>query len=247
MKLIIAEDYLDMSQKAANIFIERVRKQPSITLGLATGSTPKGVYEILIQDHKNNGTDYSKVKTVNLDEYVGISIDDPNSYHQFMMDQLFRHINIQKENTFIPNGEAEHLQEECERYERLIQSLGGIDLQLLGIGNNGHIGFNEPNTPFHSRTHIVTLAESTRIANSRFFHSLDEVPKQAITMGIATIMEAKEILLLASGKTKADAIYKLFNGPVDENFPASILQKHANVTVIADQEACSLLEKEGVR
>jgi len=242
MKLIMTKDYLDMSKKAASIFIERVQKKHDITLGLATGSTPKAVYELLIQDYQQQHTSYKHVRTVNLDEYIGMSPCDKNSYHQFMMNHLFQHIDIQMENVYIPDGTAKDLEQECHNYEEKIKSLGGIDLQLLGIGKNGHIGFNEPGTSFDSRTHVVNLAESTRQANARFFTNIDEVPKKAITMGIATILEAKEIVLLASGSAKAEAIFNLFHGSVTEQFPASILQKHANVTVIADHEACQMLK-----
>lgn len=237
MKLIRTENYTEMSLEAGKIIVDKIRTNPSLTLGLATGSTPKGVYDYLIQDHEENGTTYKQVKSVNLDEYIGLSVEDPNSYHYFMNQTLFKHLDINDNQTHIPNGAAGDLEQECLRYEQLIKELGGIDLQLLGIGQNGHIGFNEPGTPFTSTTHIVTLAQNTREANSRFFNSLDEVPTHAITMGIASILKSNEILLLVSGKRKAEALYKFVNGEISEEFPASALKYHSNVTVIADRDA----------
>jgi glucosamine-6-phosphate deaminase len=237
MKLIRTENYAEMSVEAGKIIVEKIRANPSLTLGLATGSSPKGVYDYLIQDYEANGTTYRQVKSVNLDEYIGLSTKDPNSYHYFMNETLFKHLNISENQTHIPNGAASDLEQECIRYEQLIKELGGIDLQILGIGQNGHIGFNEPGTPFTSRTHIVTLAQNTREANSRFFNSLEEVPTHAITMGIASILESKEILLLVSGEKKAEALYKFVNGEISEEFPASALNNHHNVTVIADRDA----------
>jgi glucosamine-6-phosphate deaminase len=237
MKLIRTENYTEMSVEAGKIIVDKIRTNQSLTLGLATGSTPKGVYDYLIQDHEENGTTYKQVKSVNLDEYIGLSAEDPNSYHYFMNQTLFKHLDINDNQTHIPNGTASDLEQECLRYEQLIKELGGIDLQLLGIGQNGHIGFNEPGTPFTSTTHIVTLAQNTREANSRFFNSLEEVPTHAITMGIASILKSKEILLLVSGDRKAEALYKFVNGEISEEFPASALKYHSNVTVIADRDA----------
>jgi glucosamine-6-phosphate deaminase len=237
MKLIRTENYTEMSLEAGKIIVDKIRTNPSLTLGLATGSTPKGVYDYLIQDHEENETTYKQVKSVNLDEYIGLSTEDPNSYHYFMNQTLFKHLDINENQTHIPNGAASDLEQECLRYEQLIKELGGIDLQLLGIGQNGHIGFNEPGTPFTSTTHIVTLAQNTREANSRFFNSLEEVPTHAITMGIASILKSKEILLLVSGEGKAEALYKFVNGEISEEFPASALKYHSNVTVIADRDA----------
>jgi glucosamine-6-phosphate deaminase len=237
VKLIRTENYAEMSVEAGKIIVNKIRSNPSLTLGLATGSTPKGVYNYLIQDHKADGTSYQQMKSVNLDEYIGLKAQDTNSYHYFMSQNLFNHIDINENQTHIPNGAADDLEQECVRYEKLIKELGGVDLQLLGIGQNGHIGFNEPGTPFSSRTHIVTLAENTRIANSRFFNSLEEVPTHAITMGIASILESKEILLLVSGEQKAEALLKFMNGDISEEFPASALKHHQNVTVIADRDA----------
>ncbi|UOE55054.1 glucosamine-6-phosphate deaminase [Bacillus sp. CMF12] len=244
MKIIRTADYNDMSQKAAQLMIEKIRQQPDMTLGLATGSTPKGVYAELIKDHQKNGTSYEKITTINLDEYIGLPPSDPNSYRHFMNSELFDHLDIRLVNTHLPNGAAEDMSKECERYEQLIKDLVDIDLQLLGIGRNGHIGFNEPCTSFHSRTHVVDLAESTRKANARFFSSIEDVPAQAITMGIASILDSREIILLASGSAKAEALRQLVYGEPDEQFPASALKLHANVTIIADEEALSLVSKD---
>lgn len=237
MKLIRTENYAEMSVEAGKIIVDKIRSNPSLTLGFATGSTPKGIYNYLIQDHKANETSYHQVKSVNLDEYIGLKAQDPTSYHYFMRQNLFDHLDINEIHTHIPNGAAGDLEQECLRYEQLIKELGGVDLQLLGIGQNGHIGFNEPGTPFSSQTHIVTLARNTREANSRFFNSLDEVPTHAITMGIASILESKEILLLVSGEKKAEALLKFMNGEISEDFPASALKHHENVTIIADRDA----------
>jgi glucosamine-6-phosphate deaminase len=237
VKLICIENYEEMSVVAGKIIVDKIRTTPSLTLGFATGSTPKGVYNYLIEDHKANGTSYQQVKSVNLDEYIGLKAQDPNSYHYFMRQNLFDHLDINENHTHIPNGAAGDLEQECLHYEQLIKALGGVDLQLLGIGQNGHIGFNEPGTAFSSRTHIVTLAPNTREANSRFFYSLEEVPTHAITMGIASILDSKEILLLVSGEKKAEALHKFMNGEISEDFPASALKHHQNVTVIADRDA----------
>lgn len=239
LKIIEVKDYQEMSQAAAEYIIKKINQSPNLTLGLATGGTPKGVYEHLIEDHKQNGTSYAHVTSFNLDEYIGLSKEDHNSYYQYMYENLFKHININPSSTNIPSGVNSDLQAECDEYERKIQQHGGIDLQLLGIGSNGHIGFNEPGTSFQSKTHVVDLAPSTREANARYFDNLEEVPTQAITMGINTIVKSKEILLLVSGKAKQDAIVKLFNVDVSENFPASILKEHQNTTVIVDEEALS--------
>ena len=230
-----------LSLQAAEEIISRIKKNPSLNLGLATGSTPTGLYKELIRDHKQNKTTYKAVNTFNLDEYIGIPKKDRNSYHYFMCENLFEHIDIPLDQTHIPDGTAKDLEEECTRYEQFIDEHGGIDLQILGIGQNGHIGFNEPGTPFDSRTHIIDLAESTRNANSRFFKSIEDVPAQAITMGIASIMDSKEIFLLVSGASKAKALARLINGEVSEQFPASVLKNHEKVTIFADKEATALL------
>ncbi|MDF2858881.1 MAG: glucosamine-6-phosphate deaminase [Neobacillus sp.] len=237
MKIISTENYQEMSIKAGLLLTEKIRSNPAITLGLATGSTPKGIYQFLIKDHQDNHTTYNQVKSVNLDEYIGLAPSNPNSYRYFMQHNLFEHLDIQGSNTYLPNGTVSDLEAECNRYEKLIEGIGGVDLQLLGIGQNGHIGFNEPGTSFNSRTHIITLAENTRLANSRFFNSIDEVPKQAITMGIATILKSTEIFLLASGEAKAEALARLINDGMSEDFPASALKLHENVTIIADKDA----------
>jgi len=189
MRVVKVANYEEMSQKAADCIIRQVKEKPDSVLGLATGGTVTGTYQLLAKDHQKNGTSYRQILTVNLDEYIGISSEHEQSYHFYMKKRLFDHIQIPPENTYLPDGQAEDLEEECKRYDERIESLGGIDLQLLGIGVNGHIGFNEPGTPFDSKTHIVELSESTRKANARFFNTLEEVPKKAITMGIETIMK----------------------------------------------------------
>jgi glucosamine-6-phosphate deaminase len=240
VEIISANDYQEMSQFAADIIISEVKNTQKCTLGLATGSTPEGLYRHLREDFINNHTNYQHVTTFNLDEYVGMKPIDKNSYHYYMQTQLFSHINILSSNTHLPRGEAKDLQTECHRYEELIHNSGGLDLQVLGVGQNGHIGFNEPGTSFNSKTHVVELAKSTRLANARFFKALDDVPTRAITMGISTILKSKKILLLVSGEKKANALQRLILGKVNEQFPASILKQHPNVTIIADKEALSI-------
>lgn len=232
MKIIYAKDYSDLSRKAANIISAQVILKPNSVLGLATGSTPIGAYKQLIEWYDKGDVDFSLTKSINLDEYVGISDENEQSYRYFMEKNLFSHINIKKENTYVPNGKAEDLQEECRAYDNLIQNIGGIDLQLLGIGHNGHIGFNEPNQAFEKTTHIVELGESTINANARFFDSIEDVPKRAITMGIKSIMQAKKIVLVANGADKEEIINKALYGPVTPVIPASILQLHPDLTVI---------------
>jgi glucosamine-6-phosphate deaminase len=242
MKIIEVKDYQEMSQKAAEYIIDKVLQNPQIKLGLATGGTPIGMYQNLIADHRKNGTSYAGVTTFNLDEYIGLSGENKNSYRFYMNDQLFNHIDINKKNTFIPLGDAKDIQAECLRYEELLAKHHGIDLQILGIGENGHIGFNEPGTSFQSETHVIHLASSTINANARFFNRIEEVPVKAITMGIATIMKSKEILLLVSGENKNEAMSQLLNGPVSESFPASVLKNHPCVTIIADRAAVAGLK-----
>jgi glucosamine-6-phosphate deaminase len=239
MKMIVVKDYQEMSKKAAEYLIAKVRQFPSITLGLATGETPLGMYRYIVEDHQKNGTSYRKVTTFNLDEYVGLSAENKNSYRYYMNDVLFHHIDIKKTNIHIPRGDATDLQRECNDYEKLIEEAGGIDLQVLGIGSNGHIGFNEPGTSFDSKTHIVNLTYSTIKANARFFNSINEVPTQAITMGISTIMKSREILLLISGESKKEALKTLWNTEENENFPASVLKHHPHVMIIADEAAAA--------
>ncbi|KAA9029975.1 glucosamine-6-phosphate deaminase [Niallia endozanthoxylica] len=237
MKILKVSDYAEMSSKAAEFIIGKLQHNPKLNLGLATGGTPVGLYEQLVKNHKQNNTSYRNVTTFNLDEYIGLSGENPNSYRFYMNEQLFNHIDIQKSNTFVPLGDTQNPQQFCVEYEKLLAAHGGVDLQILGIGSNGHIGFNEPYTSFQSETHLVELEASTREANARFFNSLDEVPTHAITMGIASIMRSKEILLLVSGESKRDALVQLLQGDVNENFPASILRTHPCVTIIADKAA----------
>lgn len=241
MKLIQTLNYAELSQQAAAQVLSRLKGNPALNLGLATGSTPTGLYQELIKDHQLNGTSYEQVNTFNLDEYIGVPKKDHHSYHYFMCEKLFEHIDLPLDQTHIPDGTAKNLARECNRYEQFIREHGGIDLQVLGIGQNGHIGFNEPGTAFDSRTHIIDLAESTLNANSRFFASLEDVPRQAITMGIGTIMDSREIFLLVSGTAKAEALARLMNGEVSEQFPASVLRKHQDVTIFVDIEAAAML------
>ncbi|MBO8157037.1 MAG: glucosamine-6-phosphate deaminase [Bacillaceae bacterium] len=240
MKIIKAMNYEEMSQLAADRVIDRVRSHPHFTLGLATGATPLGLYNKLVGDHQKNGTSYQGVVTFNLDEYIGLPPNHPNSYHYYMNQHLFDHIDIEEKNIHLPDGTAENLVKECIFYEKQIRQAGGIRLQILGIGQNGHIGFNEPGTSPDSRTHVVRLTESTRKANSHYFKSMEEVPACAITMGLATIIESEEIILLASGEHKSSTIDKLIHGDVHHQFPASLLKTHPNVTVIADQAALKM-------
>ena len=208
-------------------------------LGLATGSTPIGAYKNLVEKYEQGDLDFSQVTTVNLDEYKGLPRENDQSYYYFMHDNLFDHVNVKPENTHLPDGTKEDSDEECARYEELIRTLGGQDLQLLGLGHNGHIGFNEPDAIFETATHCVDLQESTIEANKRFFASADDVPKQAYTMGIGTIMQAKKILVVVSGEDKADTVAKAFFGPVTPEVPASILQFHKDVILVADEAALS--------
>ena len=239
MKVIIAKDYEELSRKAAEIMINVVKENPSAVLGLATGSTPIGLYKAMIEDHVKNGTSYKNVKTVNLDEYVGLPADNDQSYRYFMRDNLLDHIDVDLNNTNIENGVAKDLDAECARYNALLHALPR-DIQLLGIGANGHIAFNEPGTPFDSETHVVDLTENTIQMNSRFFADEKDVPRQALTMGPKNIMDAKKILILAVGANKADAVKRMLNGPVDPSLPASILQKHPDCTLIADEAAAGI-------
>ena len=246
MRIIKAKDYDDMSRKAANIMASVITLDPSCTLGLATGSTPIGLYKNLIAAYENGNLDFSKVHSINLDEYKGLSGDNDQSYRYFMNANLFDHVNIDKNKTYVPNGLEEDSDKACADYNEIIRSVGGIDIQLLGIGGNGHIGFNEPGEAFEKETHCVDLTESTIKANARFFESMYEVPKQAYTMGIKNIMAAKKILLVATGSAKADALYKSLYGPITPNVPASILQLHQDVTVVADEDALSLIKEKGL-
>lgn len=235
MKITVVKDYEEMSRAAALFIEEDVRNHPQLTLGLATGGTPLGTYRHLVRGYEERGVDYSRVTTFNLDEYVGLPRTHTQSYHSFMKEHLFSHMPFGK--TYIPNGEAEDLKEECLAYERLIEKEGPPDIQLLGIGSNGHIGFNEPGASFDGETHVETLTETTRRSNARFFPSLEEVPTRAITMGVGSILKSRKILLLASGYRKKEAIQRLLSGESDESFPASALYHHENVTLIVDEEA----------
>ena len=239
MRIIKAADYQDMSRKAANIISAQVIMKPNCVLGLATGSTPIGTYQQLIEWYKKGDLDFSDVTTVNLDEYKGLPRTNDQSYYYFMHQNLFDQVNINPENTHLPNGMEPNSEKECARYESLIHSLGGVDLQLLGLGHNGHIGFNEPGEAFEKETHCVDLQERTIEANKRFFASADDVPKQAYTMGIKTIMQAKKILVIVSGEDKADIVAKAFFGPVTPAVPASILQMHNDVTFVGYESALS--------
>ncbi|MFD2923269.1 glucosamine-6-phosphate deaminase [Halobacillus naozhouensis] len=237
MNIIVTKDYKELSKKACEYIEEQVKGKPNSVLGLATGSTPLGTYQELEEGYRSGSADYQDVYSLNLDEYVGLDKIDPQSYHFFMNKHLFHSINIDPDHTYIPNGKASDLAYECERYEQLIEEIGPPDLQLLGIGQNGHIGFNEPGTSFDSETHIIDLSASTREANARFFNSIEEVPHQAVTMGIKSILKSKKIVLLASGEEKAEAIKRLLRGEQDESFPASALNKHDHVTLIVDEPA----------
>ena len=239
MRIYKAKDYEDMSRKAANIISAQVIMKPDCVLGLATGSTPIGLYKQLVEWFEKGDLDFSKVQTVNLDEYKGLNRENDQSYYYFMHDNLFDHINIPKENTHLPNGMEMDSEKECARYTKLIQSMGGVDLQLLGIGHNGHIGFNEPSGSFDKEVHCVNLTQSTIEANKRFFASADDVPKQAYTMGIKTIMQAKKILIVANGEGKADIVRDAFFGSITPQVPASVLQLHNDVTLVADEAALS--------
>mgnify|MGYP000891919624 FL=1 len=243
MQLFIEKDYSAMSKKAANIFADEIRQKPDLVIGLATGGTPVGTYQELIRMHRDEGLDFSKVVTFNLDEYYGLTPDNPQSYNYYMFENLFDHINIQNENVHIPDGRATDITTYCKEYDNKIEKSGGIDLQLLGIGVNGHIGFNEPAAELVVETHITNLTEDTIKANSRFFDSADQVPTKAITMGIGSIMKAKKIVLLASGKGKAEIMAKLLNNNlVTTKNPASLLMLHQDVTIIMDEEAASQLK-----
>ena len=239
MKVIHATSYSDLSRKAANIISAQVILKPHSVLGLATGSTPIGTYKQIIEWYNKGDIDFSSTITVNLDEYVGLAPTNEQSYRYFMNENLFRHINIPLENTHVPSGLAEDMEAECVNYDALITNLGGIDLQLLGIGHNGHIGFNEPSDSFEKQVHCVDLTESTIEANKRFFESAEDVPRQAYTMGIKTIMQAKKILVVASGEDKAQIVKEAFFGHITPYVPASVLQLHNDVTLVADEAALS--------
>ena len=242
LKILRTKDYADMSRKTANLISAQVILKPDCVLGLATGSSPVGAYMQLVDWYNKGDVDFSRVRTVNLDEYLGLPRENDQSYYYFMHHNLFDHVNLPEGATNLPNGMAEDMDAECARYDALIRSLGGVDLQLLGIGHDGHIGFNEPGEAFELETHCVDLTAETIEANKRFFDgNVDLVPKQAYTMGIKTIMQARKVLMVANGKGKAEIIKKAFFGPVTPEVPASILQMHPDFTLVGDEEALSLI------
>ena len=243
MRIIQAEDYYSMSRVAANIISAQVIMKPNCVLGLATGSTPLGTYEQLIRWYKKGDLDFSEVTTINLDEYRGLSPENDQSYRYFMNTNFFDHINIKKENTHVPDGLEHDITKACNDYNKIIRQNGGVDLQLLGLGNNGHIGFNEPGEAFEKETHCVKLSDSTVEANSRFFQNIEEVPKEAYTMGIKSIMQAKKIVVVVNGKKKAGIVKEAFFGPVTPKVPASVLQLHNDVTLVGDKEALELVKE----
>ncbi len=246
MRIYLCEDYKAMSRRAANIISAQVITKPDSVLGLATGGTPVGAYQQLVEWYNKGDLSFAEIKTVNLDEYLGLSPHHEQSYRYFMNTNLFDHIDVKKENTHVLNGLAKDPEAECAAYNQLIRDLGGIDLQLLGMGHNGHIAFNEPGDDFGLETHVVTLTDRTIDANTRFFENRDEVPRHALTMGIKNIMQARRILIIVSGEEKADTVCKAFAGPVTKDVPASVLQLHPDVTLVGDKAALSKLVEAGV-
>jgi glucosamine-6-phosphate deaminase len=241
VRIVIAKDYYELSKKAANLLASQITLKPNSVLGLATGSTPMGAYNELIRIYKEGNISFSEVMTFNLDEYYGLDKENTQSYYYFMMENLFKHVNMNKNNIYIPDGRAKDISNECIEYEHKIMQAGGIDLQLLGIGRNGHIGFNEPDVKFEAQTHLVTLDEDTIEANSRFFTAMEDVPRRAISMGIKTIMHSRKIILLANGEEKAETINNMINGKITPELPASVLQLHPDVVVLLDEKAASRL------
>lgn len=241
MNVVIVKNYHELSVKGTQLVADQITNKKNTVLGLASGQTPIGMYQELINMFKRGKIDFSEVVTFNLDEYYGLAPEHPQSYYYYMWNTFFKHINIKKENIYLLNGVTENIMQECNQYEYLIQKNGGIDLQILGIGDNGHLGFNEPAIGLNSKTHLVNLSEETIQANSHYFNNIQEIPKQAITMGIGTIMKAKKIILLASGRKKSHAIEKTINGPVSTEVPATILQLHPDVKLLIDKEAASQL------
>jgi len=244
VEIVIAASYSEMSRRAAALVADRIRTDPALVLGLATGRTPVGLYAELVRLYRRGRLDFSRVVTFNLDEYLGLPPDHPWAFRRYMDRHLFEHVNLDPSNIHFLRGVTPDPEEECRRYEEALRAAGGVDLQVLGIGRNGHIGFNEPGTPFECGTHLVTLKKSTLIAN---FGRLDDVPEQALTMGILTIMRSREILLLASGSDKAEAVARTVGGPVTTEVPASVLQLHPRVTVILDEAAAGRLGRRAVR
>lgn len=243
MRLVITKNYEELSIAAADEFVKVITEKPNAVLGLATGGSPIGMYKALIKMYQNNEVDFSKVTTINLDEYVGLNPEHEQSYRYFMNENLFKHINIDIKKTFVPNGLSKDLQKECSEYDNKIRELGGVDIQLLGLGNNGHIAFNEPDDELSVGTNVITLTQDTIEANSRFFDNVDDVPRKAVSMGLGGIMKAKKIVLIASGESKSEAIKGLFSGKISTDNPASMLQMHRDVIVIVDEKAAKLIEK----
>lgn len=246
MRIYQTENYQQMSKKAANIIAAQIISNPESILGLATGSTPIGTYKNLVKKYQDGDIDFKGITSINLDEYVGLSKDDDQSYRYFMNDNLFNHVNIDINNTYVPDGTQKDAELECKKYDEIIKKSGGIDLQLLGIGQNGHIGFNEPDSVFTFGTHCVDLTENTINANARFFDDINKVPKKAYSMGIGNIFSAKKILLVASGENKAQAVYDSFFSAITPNVPASILQLHSDVILVADKDALKIVNDKGL-
>ncbi len=246
MRIYQESDYQEMSRRAAGIIAAELVRKPECVLGLATGSTPVGTYKLLVEGNRRGDFSFKKVTTVNLDEYKGLAPDHEQSYRFFMQDNLFNSIDVVPERTNVPDGLAQNAEAECARYDALVESLGYADLQLLGLGRNGHIGFNEPGESFVKPTHVVDLTESTIEANARFFASPDEVPRQALTMGVGVIMAARRVLLIASGEDKSEALYQAVCGPITPQCPASILQLHRDVVIVADTAALEKVAAAGV-
>jgi glucosamine-6-phosphate deaminase len=242
MLVEVVDDYEAMSERAAEVITYQIRRKPDSVLGFATGGTPLGLYKRLIRNHQERGLDFSKVTTFNLDEYVGLPPEHDQSYHYFMWENLFKHINVNPANVYIPHGMADDIDYFCEWYEQKISDAGGIDLQILGVGANGHLAFNEPGSSLGSRTRIKTLTENTVRDNARYFERMEDVPRFAITMGIGTIMEARKLLLVANGEKKADAIHKMLEGQITAMAPATIVQLHRYAHVLVDRAAASQLE-----
>lgn len=247
MRIIALENYDQMSKKAASILASQMILKPESVLGLATGATPIGAYEGLVRMYNEETISFLEVKTFNLDEYYGLDKSNNQSYYYFMQKHLFKHVNIKEENVHIPDGRAKDVDYECHEYEESIKKAGGIDIQLLGVGRNGHIGFNEPDVKFEAVTHLVTLDEDTVDANSRFFNNIEEVPRKAISMGIKTIMNSKKILLLASGEEKAEIVYQMVYGKITPEIPVTVLQLHPDVTILLDKAAAKQIEGDIIR
>ncbi|MFZ5354390.1 MAG: glucosamine-6-phosphate deaminase [Bacillota bacterium] len=243
MRVVVLKDYEELSKKAAIMIASQIILKPDSVLGFATGSTPLGTYRELVKLYRDGNISFSEITTFNLDEYYGLDRENKQSYYYYMKENLFRHVDIDEQRTHIPDGRALDTEAECSQYEESIKRAGGIDLQLLGIGRNGHIGFNEPDVKFEARTHLVNLDEDTIEANSRFFSSPEEVPRKAISMGIKTIMHSRRILLIANGEEKAEVIYDMIKGKITPELPASVLQLHPDVVVMLDKKAGAKISK----